>query len=74
MGKASTATKNKWNAANYDRINLILPKEGKDVLKQAADRAGAKSVNSYIINAVNKQLYADGFPALVTEAEKKSHQ
>lgn len=28
----------------------------------------------YIINAINKQLCADGFLALVTEAEKKSHQ
>lgn len=67
-------TKNKWNAANYDRINLILPREGKKVLKQAAYKVGAKSVNSYIINAINKQPCADGFLALATEAEKKSHQ
>ena len=71
MGKSSTVSKNKWNAANYDRVNLVLPKNGKDVLKQAADKTKTKSINSYIINAINRQLYEDGFLPLVTEAEKK---
>lgn len=68
MGKSSTATKNKWNAANYDRINLILPKDSKETLKQAA---GAKSINKYIVDAINEQLIKDGLSPLVTEAEKK---
>ena len=68
MGKSSTISKNKWNAANYDRINLILPKDSKETLRQASKD---KSINKYIVDAINEQLIKDGFSPLVTEAEKK---
>jgi len=74
MGKTSTDSKRRYNEKVYDRVSLSIPKGGKDVIRQAAERASISSINSYILNAINKQLHADGFPALVTEAEKKSHQ
>ena len=36
MGMKSTATKNKWNAENYDRIALSVKKGAKLTLQQAA--------------------------------------
>ena len=39
----------------YDRINFVVPKGEKDAIKTAAERAG-KSVNSYILEAVRKQM------------------
>ena len=36
MGMKSTATKNKWNAENYDRIALSVKKGTKQSLQEAA--------------------------------------
>ncbi len=40
MGKTSTASKNKYNEKAYDRVNLILKKGQKDVIKQRAESKG----------------------------------
>lgn len=42
MGKTSTASKNKWNSENYDRVNLTMPKGQKDKLKKSRGTAGRK--------------------------------
>lgn len=47
MGKTSTASKNKYNEKTYDRVNLILKKGQKDVIKQRAESKGM-SLNGYI--------------------------
>lgn len=47
-GKASTASKNKWNAKTYDRINLTVKKGQKEVIQAHAEARG-ESVNGFII-------------------------
>ena len=40
---------------NYDRINFIVPKGEKEVIKAAAKRVG-KSVNAYILDAIHEKM------------------
>lgn len=47
MGKTSTASKNKYNEKAYDRVNLILKKGQKDIIKKHAKSRGM-SLNGYI--------------------------
>ena len=54
-GKTSAASKNRWNEKTYDRINFVVPKGQKDVIKQAAEQAG-KSVNAFIWEAVQEKM------------------
>ena len=49
MGTSSTKAKNKWNAANYDRIVVSVPKGSKDIIKSKAAASG-KSLNKYILD------------------------
>ena len=59
-----TAYKNQYAAEKYDRISLMLPKGGKVPLKAAATEKANGSINQYCIQAINKQLATDGFPAM----------
>lgn len=57
-GKASAASKNKWNEKTYDRVNLILRKDApqnKAAVQAAADAAG-ESLNAYIVGAVAQRM------------------
>lgn len=47
MGKTSAAVKNRWNAENYDRLSVMVPKGDKDKIKAKAESHG-ESINSYI--------------------------
>lgn len=47
MGKASTATKNKWNAQNYDQLRINVKKGQRDVIRKHAESRGM-SLNGYI--------------------------
>lgn len=51
-GKASTASKNKWNAKAYDRINLTVPKGKKEIVQAHAEAIGT-SVNGFINRAIS---------------------
>lgn len=55
MGKTSAAVKNKWNDKAYDRINLVVPKGKKDIIKEYAE-ANGESVNAFINRAINKAM------------------
>jgi predicted HicB family RNase H-like nuclease len=55
VGTASTKAKNKYNDANYDRINLAIKKGMKDKWKEAAAKQG-KSLNQFIIDCVEQGL------------------
>ena len=46
---------NQFNAMKYDRINFLVPKGEKEIIKAAADQAG-KSVNAYILEAVHEKM------------------
>ena len=57
-GKASSASKNAWNARNYDRINLTVPKGKKDEIKDHAESRG-ESVNGFINRAIDTVIQQD---------------
>lgn len=63
MSEAKRAANKKWNDANlkdkYDRIQLVVPKGEKDVIKAAADQAG-ESVSAYIVAAVRERMEREG--------------
>jgi len=52
--KKATAYKNRFNAENYDRINLTVPKGRKSAIEAHASKHGEK-VNTYI----NRIIQAD---------------
>lgn len=41
----------RWDRANLDRLSVAFPAGSKDVIQDAAERAG-KSTNKFIIDAV----------------------
>lgn len=49
------AYQNQYIAENYDRINMTMPKGIKAAIKEAAQAAG-KSVNAYILEAVEEKM------------------
>lgn len=60
-GKTSAASHNKYIAKAYDRVNLILRKDGpqnKTAVQSAADAAG-ESLNAYIVGAVAQRMERD---------------
>lgn len=54
MGKASTKAKNKYNAENYERISLNVPKGKKAEYQKRAESAG-KSLNQFIIDCIEER-------------------
>ena len=46
MSKPTSAVKDRWNKANYDQLNIRLPKGKKAELQKAAAAAGM-SLNQY---------------------------
>ena len=60
-GKTSAASKNKYIAKAYDRVNLILRKDGpqnKAAVQEAAESAG-ESLNAYIVGAIAQRMDKD---------------
>ena len=66
MGKTSTATKNKWNSKNYDRIALNVYKGQREQITAYAASKGL-SLNGYI-----NKLIADDMGEALTVPEKKA--
>lgn len=70
MAKTSAAqikAAQKWQAANVDRLSLVVPKGQRDEIKTAAAVAG-ESVNAYIIAAIRARMgNADGGAAPAAE-------
>lgn len=58
MGTAATKAKNKYNAENYERISLSVPKGDKEKYKAMADNAG-KSLNQFIIDCIEEKIQED---------------
>lgn len=56
--KAQQKAVNKYMAANYDRINLTLPKGQKDIIKAHAESRG-ESVNGFITRAIGETMERD---------------
>lgn len=58
VSKKQQASVNKYVKANYDRINVTMPKGQKDILKAHAESQG-ESVNAFINRAINNQIERD---------------
>ena len=50
-----TAHQNDYISKAYDRINLLVPKGGKEQIQTAADAAG-QSVNGYINRLIKQDM------------------
>lgn len=59
MGKTSAAAKNRYNQKAYDRINLVVKKGKKEIIKAHADAQGT-SVNDFINRAIDEKIERDG--------------
>lgn len=59
VSKAQQRATNKWMAANYDRVNLTLPKGQKEVVQSHAAAHG-ESVNGFIGRAISETMERDG--------------
>lgn len=55
VSKAQQKSVNKYIKTNYDRINLLLNKGEKDIIKKEADKTG-ESLNSYIKNSIYMRI------------------
>ncbi len=55
IGKATTRAKNKYNAANYDSLRIVVPKGKKQVIKDYAESKG-KSINGFVNEAIDKAM------------------
>ncbi|MCC8099773.1 MAG: Arc family DNA-binding protein [Clostridiales bacterium] len=56
--KAQQRAVNKYMAANYDRINLTMPKGRREVIKAHAEATG-ESVNGFINRAIAEAMERD---------------
>ena len=59
VSKAQQKAVNKYMAANYDRVNLTLPKGQKEVVQAHAAAVG-ESVNGFIGRAISETMERDG--------------
>ena len=67
VSKAQQRAVNKYMAANYDRINLTVPKGQKNAIKAHAEAQG-ESLNAFINRAITQTMERDA-PA-AKEAEE----
>lgn len=58
VSKAQQKAVNKYMAANYDRVNVTMPKGKRDIIKAHAESRG-ESVNGFINRAIDGQMERD---------------
>lgn len=56
---ARTVASNKYQKANYDRINILAPLDYKKKVKAAADASGV-SLSAYVISAIDEKIEKEG--------------
>ena len=61
LSEAKSKANKKWDAANLDRIQLVIRAGGKEQIKAAAEAAG-DSLNHYMITATLSRMKAEGQP------------
>lgn len=64
----STDYKNKWQAENRERINMVVPKGYKEKIKTAAETTG-ESVNGYIKKAIDERMERDNLPPAASKTQ-----
>ncbi len=62
-GKKSTQYKNRYNAAAYDSLRIVVPK-GQKATIQAAAEVVEESVNQYTQKALLQRMGLEEWPAL----------
>ena len=62
----NTDYKNKWQAENRERINMVVPKGYKEKIKTVAQKTG-ESVNGYIKKAIDERMERDNLPPATSE-------
>ncbi len=67
VSKAQQRAVNKYMAANYDRINLTVPKGQKNTIKAHAEAQG-ESLNAFINRAITQTMERDAPAAKEAEA------
>ena len=63
MSKTSSASKNKYNAKAYDRIQVVVKKGNKGIIMEHAESRG-ESTNSFINRAIEETIERDNNPPL----------
>ncbi len=58
VSKAQQKAVNKYMAANYDRVNLTMPKGNKEIIQVHAEARG-ESVNAFINRAITETMERD---------------
>ncbi|MCI9187898.1 MAG: hypothetical protein HFF33_11245 [Oscillospiraceae bacterium] len=69
-GRTSAASKNKWMAKAYDRVNLTMPKGQKAEIQVHAQARG-ESVNGFINRAISEAMERDSTAPGTAEGPKK---
>ena len=59
MGKTSATVKNRYNEKAYDRINVVVPKGQKEIIKKLAESKG-ESVNGLIQRLITEEMKKEG--------------
>lgn len=69
--KANQRAVNKYVKANYDRINVTIPKGEKEIIQECAAAMG-ESVNGYIVRSIRERMERDkSAPAADTSKESE---
>ena len=53
---SSTKYKNDFQKEKYDRIIVNVPKGHRDIIKDKVTKLGYKSLNSFVVDAINEKL------------------
>ena len=59
VGKASTRAKNKYNAANYDRFLVVVPKGRKADFSEHIRTYKYDSLNAFVVRAIEEKIQRD---------------
>lgn len=79
MSEAKKRANKKWNDANlterYDRIQVVVPKGKKEVIKEHAD-SRSESVNAFINRAIAEAMERDQLESVreIAEMEGQSYE
>ena len=63
MKESQIKAVNKYKAKAYDRIEVIVKKGGKDIIKDHAAAFDGGSVNAFINRAIDEQMQRDKIKA-----------
>lgn len=69
VSKAQQKAVHKYVKANYDRLDLTIPKGNKDIIKAHAERRG-ESVNGFINRAIMETMKRDDGTVIALEGQK----